>query len=65
VEDLKENVEYSNYNAESKTIIWLWELLQSYDKSKRAAFLQFVTGCSKVPLSGFKDLRGMSGPQKL
>jgi hypothetical protein len=39
VEDLRENVEYTNYTAESKIIIWLWELLHSYDKSKRAAFL--------------------------
>jgi len=39
LEDLRENVEYTNYTAESKIIIWLWELLHSYDKSKRAAFL--------------------------
>lgn len=39
VEDLKENVEYHNYTHESKIIKWLWELLESYDKSKRASFL--------------------------
>ena len=31
----------------------------------RTAFLQFVTGSSRVPVDGFKDLRGMNGVQKL
>ena len=44
LEDMKENVEYHNYSRESKVIVWLWELLDSYDKTKRASFLQFITG---------------------
>ena len=44
IEDMKENTEYNGYGKEEKVILWLWELLESYDKSKRAAFLQFVTG---------------------
>jgi len=34
------------------------------DKNQKANFLQFVTGTSKVPLEGFKGLRGMSGIKK-
>ena len=44
VEDMRENIEYHGYDAKDKVIAWLWELLESFDKSKRAAFLQFVTG---------------------
>ena len=47
IEDMKENTEYNGYGKEEKVILWLWELLESYDKSKRAAFLQFVTGVLK------------------
>ena len=32
---------------------------------EKAEFVQFVTGTSKVPLGGFANLRGMSGPTKL
>lgn len=39
VEDMKENVEYNGFTANDKIIVWLWELLESYDKSKRASFL--------------------------
>jgi len=31
---------------------------------EKAAFLQFVTGSSKVPLAGFAELKGMRGIQK-
>ena len=36
----------------------------SLTRSQKAAFLQFVTGSSKVPLNGFADLQGMRGTQK-
>ncbi len=41
----------------------MFEVLESFDNSERAEFLQFVTGSSKVPLDGFKGLIGMRGPQ--
>ena len=64
VNDLKANTEFKGYNAQSSQVIWLWEVLESFDSSERAEFLQFVTGSSKVPLDGFKGLMGMRGPQK-
>jgi E3 ubiquitin-protein ligase HUWE1 len=36
---MRENIEYNGYDAKDKVIAWLWELLESFDKSKRAAFL--------------------------
>lgn len=61
VDDWKGNTEYHNYSASSPQIQWFWRALRSYDKEERAKLLQFVTGTSKVPLNGFKELEGMNG----
>lgn len=45
-------------------IIWFWEVLAAMDSSEIGLFLQFVTGCSKIPLEGFKNLQGMRGVQQ-
>ncbi|ESZ95736.1 hypothetical protein SBOR_3890 [Sclerotinia borealis F-4128] len=61
VDDWKSNTEYHNYSASSPQIQWFWRAIRSYDKEERAKLLQFVTGTSKVPLNGFKELEGMNG----
>ena len=61
VDDWKSNTEYQNYNPSSPQIQWFWRALRSFDKEERAKLLQFVTGTSKVPLNGFKELEGMNG----
>lgn len=61
VDDWKNNSEYQNYTASSPQIQWLWRAVRSFDKEERAKLLQFVTGTSKVPLNGFKELEGMNG----
>ncbi|KAK4140702.1 uncharacterized protein C8A04DRAFT_31792 [Dichotomopilus funicola] len=61
VDDWKSNTEYQNYNAASQQIQWFWRAVRSFDKEERAKLLQFVTGTSKVPLNGFKELEGMNG----
>ncbi len=66
IEDLKENVIYKNYSKSSPVILWLWEVLEELNNSERAEFIQFVTASSKVPIEGFKGLRGSNGqPQKV
>lgn len=62
--DLQENTVYQNYNKKSPVIVWLWEVLEEFNNSERAEFLQFCTGSSKVPVEGFKALRGPNGTQK-
>jgi E3 ubiquitin-protein ligase HUWE1 len=64
VHDLRQNTEYQGYKATDKEIQWFWNILLSLSRSEKAAFLQFVTGSSKVPLSGFSELQGMRGVQK-
>ena len=61
VDDWKVNTEYHNYSASSSQIQWFWRAVRSFDKEERAKLLQFVTGTSKVPLNGFKELEGMNG----
>ncbi|UKJ87753.1 E3 ubiquitin-protein ligase HUWE1 [Theileria orientalis] len=63
--NMRQNVEYVNYSESSDQIRWLWEILGEFDQSHLAAFLQFVTGTSRVPIGGFKNLMGMRGPQKI
>ena len=62
--DLKENTMYQNYTSETPVVKWLFEVLEEFENSERAEFIQFVTGSSKVPVEGFKGLRGSRGIQK-
>ncbi|KDB27164.1 hypothetical protein H109_01035 [Trichophyton interdigitale MR816] len=64
VNDWKNNTEYHNYSASSPQIQWFWRAVRSFDKEERAKLLQFVTGTSKVPLNGFRELEGMNGFSK-
>lgn len=61
VDDWRGNTEYHNYSAAAPQIQWFWRAVRSFDKEERAKLLQFVTGTSKVPLNGFKELEGMNG----
>lgn len=65
VADLRANTEYVGFRPTDEVIQWFWQALESFDQQDRARFLMFVTGTSKVPLGGFKALRGQRGqPQK-
>jgi len=35
----------------------------SFNNEMRSRLLQFVTGTSRVPMNGFKELYGSNGPQ--
>lgn len=64
VQDLKQNTDYIGWKASDQQIEWFWNVLFSLSRNQKAAFLQFVTGSSKVPLAGFGELPGMRGVQK-
>jgi atrophin-1 interacting protein 5 (WW domain-containing E3 ubiquitin protein ligase 1) len=44
MDDWKKNTLYRTYSADSKQIVWFWELVDSLSDEKRARLLQFVTG---------------------
>ncbi|KAF2762305.1 hypothetical protein EJ05DRAFT_204624 [Pseudovirgaria hyperparasitica] len=64
VDDWKNNTDYHSYTAAAPQVQWFWRAVRSFDKEERAKLLQFVTGTSKVPLNGFKELEGMNGFNK-
>jgi len=70
VEDWKAHTEYGGDFATSglsnPVVKWFWELIEDdFDDEMRARLLQFATGTSSVPSSGFEGLRGHNGkPQK-
>ena len=64
IHDLKKNTDYNGYRPADKEIGWFWSIMFDLTRSEKAAFLQFVTGSSKVPLAGFGELVGMRGVQK-
>ena len=37
---------------------WFFNILHEYSEENRAKILQFITGTSKVPVGGFKNLKG-------
>lgn len=39
------------------------QCVRSWDNEKKARLLQFVTGTSRIPVNGFKDLQGSDGPR--
>ncbi|OAR04063.1 hypothetical protein LLEC1_03532 [Akanthomyces lecanii] len=61
IDDWRSNSEYHNYTPSSQQVQWFWRAVRSFDKEELAKLLQFVTGTSKVPLNGFKELEGMNG----
>jgi len=62
--DLKKHTTYQGYRSADKEMEWFWNVMTSLTRSQKAAFLQFVTGSSKVPLNGFGELQGMRGIQR-
>lgn len=64
LDDLRANTDYHGYKVTDQIICSFWKVLREMNKEERAAFLQFVTGTSKVPLDGFKALHGSDGVKK-
>ncbi|CAF2136027.1 unnamed protein product [Rotaria magnacalcarata] len=51
------------YTPENAVIQWFWKAIGSFNTEERTRFLQFVTGTSRLPMNGFRELWGSSGPQ--
>ena len=64
LDDLYRNTDYHSYHAAEPVIQWFWEAMRSFSSENKNKFLAFLTGTSKVPLDGFKNLQGMRGTQK-
>uniref|UniRef100_A0A0P4WAV6 E3 ubiquitin-protein ligase n=2 Tax=Scylla TaxID=6760 RepID=A0A0P4WAV6_SCYOL len=64
VKDWRSNTVYKGeYHPNHIVIQWFWRVVLSFTNEMRARLLQFVTGTSRVPMNGFKELYGSNGPQ--
>ena len=44
------------YTVDSDSVRNLFQIMAGYDQDDQRAFLQFVTGCPRLPIGGFKSL---------
>jgi E3 ubiquitin-protein ligase TRIP12 len=44
------------YTQDSQAIRMLFDIISSYNREEQRLFLQFVTGCPRLPVGGFKAL---------
>jgi atrophin-1 interacting protein 5 (WW domain-containing E3 ubiquitin protein ligase 1) len=63
VDDWQRNTVYRHYAPQSKQVIWFWQFVRSCNQEERSKLLQFVTGTCRVPVGGFSELIGSTGPQ--
>ncbi|GMT00452.1 hypothetical protein PENTCL1PPCAC_22626, partial [Pristionchus entomophagus] len=63
VNDWQRHTVYRHYAPGSKQVMWFWQWVRALDQEKRARLLQFVTGTCRVPVGGFAELIGSTGPQ--
>ena len=61
LEDWMENTNYTGCSEKSEVCQWFWETVHEMEEEMRARLLQFVTGTSGVPPSGFATLQGNDG----
>ena len=64
IADWKKNTDYRGYKEDDQVIKWFWEAVTEWDGEKKSRLLQFVTGTSRIPVNGFKDLQGSDGPRR-
>jgi len=56
VDEWKKHTIYNGGTHTTPVILWLWKLMESLSQEKKALFLQFSTGCSRLPPGGFAVL---------
>lgn len=61
LKDWKAHTRLKHCTADSKIVKWFWEVVESFSEERKIRLLQFVTGCPRVPLQGFKALQGTTG----
>ncbi|KAJ3406591.1 hypothetical protein HDU80_010889 [Chytriomyces hyalinus] len=64
MDDWMKNTDYRGYTENDETIKMFWKTVKEMDNEKKANLLQFVTGTSRIPVNGFKDLQGSDGPRR-
>ncbi|GAA5877402.1 hypothetical protein JCM3774_003587 [Rhodotorula dairenensis] len=64
VDDWEKHTDYRGFTAEDPVVQWFWETVKSWPVETKSRLLQFVTGTSRLPVNGFRDLQGSDGPRR-
>ena len=54
--ELKRACKYEEYESDSESIKYLWEILLDFNQEEKKKFLSFVTGCDRAPIDGLGAL---------
>ena len=63
-DDWAKFTDYRGYEVNDEVIQWFWKCVRSWSLERKSQLLQFVTGTSRIPVNGFKDLQGSDGPRR-
>jgi E3 ubiquitin-protein ligase NEDD4 len=61
VEDWMKNTNYGGYTETDEVIQNFWRCVRTWDTELKSRLLQFATGTSRIPVTGFVDLQGSDG----
>ena len=53
--------EYKRLGASHRVVRWIWAAVNNMSNEERVKLLQFATGCSRLPVQGFKALQSNDG----
>ncbi|KAF9502670.1 hypothetical protein BS47DRAFT_1117981 [Hydnum rufescens UP504] len=56
--------DYRGYKKDDEVIQWFWQEIQRWPNTMRSDLLEFATGTPRIPINGFRDLRGSDGPRR-
>ncbi|KAF9125060.1 hypothetical protein BGW39_007686 [Mortierella sp. 14UC] len=56
LQDLQQNVVYSNFEKTDSTIEYFWSVVEEMSEADRRLLVKFVTSCARPPLLGFAEL---------
>ncbi|KAF9919574.1 hypothetical protein FBU30_010850 [Linnemannia zychae] len=56
LQDLTQNVVYSNFERTDPTIEYFWSVVEEMSEEDRRLLVKFVTSCARPPLLGFAEL---------
>ena len=54
--ELKNACKYEEYDKNSETIKYFWEIVLLFNEEEKKKFLSFVTGCDRAPIDGLGSL---------
>lgn len=58
IKDWMRNTRLKHCRPDSVVVKWFWKAVKQFNVDQRKRLLQFVTGSCRLPIQGFRSLRG-------